>query len=376
MMQFRFSEIAPIFEKKGRMRRKIIPNKKESTCWLSLIFFLALTIFQPPASGQAASTSRNPLLEIRDIPLPGKATRLDYIAIDPKKRRLLIAHLGDSSLLVFSLVHRNVIKEIHKIPKIHGVISVPEKNAIFATATGVDKLFEISSKTLKVTQTFPSGHHPDGLAFDAQDNKVFISDETGHAITAVGTGSRRSISTIDLPGEVGNTRASLKDSLIYSTVSGEKGDMVAVIDPKRMKIIRKIPVDEGCKPHGERITPDGKQIFILCQEKATLLIMDLPSGKIQDRFPVGTDPDVLSLDPKRGHLVVASEAGIVSVFRNISGKWEKAGEQYVAYRAHTVAVDPETGLVYLPLQDVKGKPVLRIMKYEARDPVRPTRMRT
>lgn len=328
------------------------------------IFLSAFILFSAGFStiGQTASISGSPLLKIADIPLPGKATRLDYTSIDLKKHRLLIAHLGDSSLLVFDLVHRKVLKEIHKIPAIHGVIAVPEKDAIFATATGIDKLFEIRSKTLTITRRFPSGHHPDGLAFDPRDKRVFISDETGHAITAVGVGSHKTLSTLALPGEVGNTRYDREDNRIYSTVSGETGDLIAVIDPDTMKVVRKLPVEDGCKPHGERISPDGRQIFVLCQAKAELLIMDLPSGKIQNRFPVGTDPDVMSLDFKRGHLVTASESGIVSVFSRTLGKWRKTGEQYVAYRAHTVSIDPETGLVYLPLQDVSGKPVLRIMK--------------
>ena len=33
----------------------------------------------------------------------------------------------------------------------------------------------------------------------------------------------------------------------------------------------------------------------------------------------------------------------------------------VATNAHSVAVDPRTHLVYLPLRNVRGRPVLRIM---------------
>jgi len=342
-----------------------IQNKKTSTHYpIVLIFSFTVSLLSPilMGTGIAATINSNPLLKMTDNPLPGNATRLDYTTIDQENRRLLIAHLGDSSLLVFDLVHRKVIREIHKIPKIHGVIAVPEKNAIFATATGVDRLVQINSKTFRITRSFPSGHHPDGLAFDPLNNRVFISDETGHAITAIEVGSRKKVSTLSLSGEVGNTRYDKINNQVYSTVSGEEKDFVVAIDPQTMKIIRKIPVEGDCKPHGERISPDGKQLFILCQEKATLLIIDLPSGKIKYRFPVGTDPDVLSLDFKRGYLITASESGTVSVFKRESGIWKKIGDQYIAYRAHVVAIDPETGLVYLPLQDIKGKPVLRIMK--------------
>jgi hypothetical protein len=41
-------------------------------------------------------------------------------------------------------------------------------------------------------------------------------------------------------------------------------------------------------------------------------------------------------------------------------KLEKIGEGFFAANAHTVAVDSRTHRVYFPLQNVGGKPVLRI----------------
>jgi hypothetical protein len=50
----------------------------------------------------------------------------------------------------------------------------------------------------------------------------------------------------------------------------------------------------------------------------------------------------------------------MTVFR-VQGKTvTRAGELRLAH-AHTVAVDPRDGLVYLPLENVEGRPVLRIM---------------
>jgi hypothetical protein len=39
---------------------------------------------------------------------------------------------------------------------------------------------------------------------------------------------------------------------------------------------------------------------------------------------------------------------------------------YQAPHAHSVAVDPTTHLVYVPLEDVGGRPVLRILTLEER----------
>ena len=46
-----------------------------------------------------------PLSFVADLPLPGNPSRFDHQWVDAAHRRLFIAHLGDSSLLVFDLVY-------------------------------------------------------------------------------------------------------------------------------------------------------------------------------------------------------------------------------------------------------------------------------
>jgi hypothetical protein len=58
---------------------------------------------------------------------------------------------------------------------------------------------------------------------------------------------------------------------------------------------------------------------------------------------------------------VASESGVVSILDEQGAGLVKRGDVMVAPEAHTVSVDPQTHLVYLPLQNVGGRPVLRIM---------------
>jgi hypothetical protein len=62
----------------------------------------------------------------------------------------------------------------------------------------------------------------------------------------------------------------------------------------------------------------------------------------------------------RIRLYVAAESGEVSVFQE-SGKTLVFKGQMKMPHAHTVSVDPQTHLVYFPLQNVDGHPVLRIM---------------
>jgi DNA-binding beta-propeller fold protein YncE len=108
--------------------------------------------------------------------------------------------------------------------------------------------------------------------------------------------------------------------------------------------------------------------FIACDGNARLLVLDLKSRKILSAQQVGEEPDVMALDPQRKLLYVAGERGVLSLFQIGDHGLKKLGEGFVGENAHTVSVDPETGLVYLPLRNVNGHPALRILAFSGAAP--------
>jgi 6-phosphogluconolactonase (cycloisomerase 2 family) len=69
---------------------------------------------------------------------------------------------------------------------------------------------------------------------------------------------------------------------------------------------------------------------------------------------------VLAFDPGVKTLYVAAESGQVTVFQENEKNLVFKGRISMPH-AHTVSVDPQTHLVYFPLQNLNGHPVLRIM---------------
>jgi hypothetical protein len=84
--------------------------------------------------------------------------------------------------------------------------------------------------------------------------------------------------------------------------------------------------------------------------------------EVKQVLSTGADPDVLAFDAPLERLYVATESGIVSIFQVDGRRLRKLDDLMVAPNAHTVSVDPGTHEVYLPLKNVGGRPVLRIMK--------------
>ena len=75
----------------------------------------------------------------------------------------------------------------------------------------------------------------------------------------------------------------------------------------------------------------------------------------------GPDPDVLAFDFALNRLYVGTESETVSVFQLQGRKLQKIEDLKVGSHAHSVSVHQGTHKVYVPLQNVNGSPVLRIM---------------
>ena len=117
-------------------------------------------------------------------------------------------------------------------------------------------------------------------------------------------------------------------------------------------------------PHGFLIDEPNRLAFVSCEGDAKLLVVDLRTMRITATLKTAGDPDVLALDPGLHRLYVGCESGAVSIFEERfadgKGMLVSLGE-YRAPHAHSVSIDPATHRVYVPLQDVNGKPTLRIL---------------
>jgi DNA-binding beta-propeller fold protein YncE len=91
-------------------------------------------------------------------------------------------------------------------------------------------------------------------------------------------------------------------------------------------------------------------------------VVDLNSMKVLSIHDVGQDPDVLAFDPGLKRLYVSAESGTVSVFEERKARELRVLAHFHMPHAHTVSVDPKTHLVYFPLENINGRPLLRIME--------------
>jgi len=306
----------------------------------------------------APGAVRGPLRLVRDIPLPGPANRFDYQTIDASRGRLYMSHMNAGRVVVFDLDSSRVIAEVKGTPRVTGVWAVPDHHAVYASAAGNHEVAVIDEQTLEIVARVGGIRFPDGIAYAPAEDKVFVSDESGGADVVIDAPTNRKRSTIELGGEAGNTHY---DSVSHCVlVAVQTRNQLVAIDPASEKIVARYDLPGSDHPHGFAIDEAGRLAFISCEGNGKLLVVDLRTMKVLSTHTVGDDPDVLAWDAAWRRLYVASESGVLTAFVADGAALHPVGE-IRAPHAHTVSVDPRTHRVYLPLENVDGRPVLRIL---------------
>jgi DNA-binding beta-propeller fold protein YncE len=310
----------------------------------------------PPGEAQ---TGKAPVLElVADVPLPGGSARFDYQSLDPATGRLYIAHMGAGRLLVFDTRKNAVIASAPGFPGVTGVLAVPSLGRVYAAVTGRHELVVVEPATLQIRARISGIRFPDGIAYAPEAGRIFVSDEFGRRDVVVDAGSDSLIGSVELGGEAGNTQYDSVAKRILVAVQ-TRNELVS-IDPSSARIGSRYRLPGADHPHGFAIDAPARLAFVSCEGNARLLVVDLNTMRVIQSLAVGDEPDVLAMDAGLNRLYVASESGVVTVFQETGRLLNRLGE-YRAPGAHSVAVDPATHRVYLPLKNVGGRPVLRIL---------------
>lgn len=298
------------------------------------------------------------LVHVADVALPGPANRFDYQSVDPGSRRLWISHMGAGRIVAFDLDSDRVIGEVVDLPRATGVLAVPSHHAVYVAAAGAHQVAVVDDRTLRVVARIAGARFPDGIAYASGVDKLFVSDESGESSLVIDAATRTRRSIIPLGGEAGNTHY---DSVSHCVlVAVQTRNQLVAIDANAERVVLRYDLPGIDGPHGFALDEVGRRAFVSGEGDGALLVLDLRTMRVIQRLRVGDEPDVLAWDPGWRRLYVASESGVLSEF-------SAAGDTLVAIgtlrapHAHSVAVDERTHRVYLPLENVGGRPVLRVL---------------
>jgi DNA-binding beta-propeller fold protein YncE len=297
---------------------------------------------------------------VADVPLPGPAARFACQSLDPADGRLYIAHMNSDQLVVFDTKKREVLANLDGFHRVRGVLAVPELGRVYASLADDHQVVVVDRATLKTIARVADFKYPGALAYASSVNRVFVSDEHGNADVVIDAQTNTVASTIALGGGAGSTAYDPVSDKVFVAVHGK--NQLVVIDPLLAKIKARTELTWLDHPQGMAVDIEEQLAFVAGAGNDKLVVVDLKNMQMGPPFTVGRNPDALAFDERTKRLYVAAESGHIYVFHEANRALELEGDFHLPH-GHTVAVDSKTHLVYFPLEDVSGQPVLRIMEF-------------
>lgn len=139
--------------------------------------------------------------------------------------------------------------------------------------------------------------------------------------------------------------------------SGQPGRTVTLLDPNGGRVISKIDVGEGSRPHGLKALADGR-LLVTAEGTRELLILDPRTGRITARILTGRDVSHMvaaSPDGKRAYVTSLAQ-GALTVIDLVSGKVVQ--DVATGKGAEGVAVTPDGREVWVANRDANSLSVI------------------
>lgn len=298
-----------------------------------------------------------------DLPGPG-GKRFDYLTIDPDDHYLISAHLAADQTYVVDLRTNKVVATITDTPGAEGVEYVSELKKFYTSNAHDNTIGVVDLQQMKVVKKLKTEAKPDGSAYAAPFHKLYVSDERGKAEAVVDVTKDEIVKTLHFDSETGMPQYDPVARKVYVNLQDQ--DIFAVIDPATNNVVGRYPVAKCKGNHGMALDPEHHRAFLSCEGNELMTVFDLDKKTAIAFLPLPDGPDVIKFDPGLRRIYVACYSGAIAVFhQDDADHYRKLEDFRVQHAVHTVAVDLNTHELYTPEQEEDGKPVARMVVYEA-----------
>ncbi len=228
-----------------------------------------------------------------------------------------------------------------------------------------------------------------GASSAAHAGRAYVSNEDGHTVTVIDTDKNEAIATIPVGKRPRGISVSHDGTQVYVALSGlpkcppsvpdeeceklgrdVKADGVAAVDTKTLKVVKVFAA--GSDPEQFDLASDGR-LYVANEDAATATVLDVKSGKIIARVPVGKEPEGVRVSPDGRWTLVTNESdNSISVIDTKTLKEVK--HIVVGKRPRDVAFTPDSKFAYVSgefdssvyrIRVPDGAPVEKIVQLDA-----------
>jgi YVTN family beta-propeller protein len=318
-------------------------------CLLSPIRRAAQALFAAllPALAAAAPSSHSQFSVVERWKLQGSGG-WDLLTFDAARHRLFIAR--SDRVEVVDANTGTLLGRIANTAGVHGIALAPDLNRGYTSNGRTNTVTEFDYSTLQTLREVPvPGSNPDVILYEPGAGHLFTFNGHSNNVTVYDAHTLAVRATISLQGPP-EFAVLGGDGHVYVNIESEPGRL-AVIDAAKFSTVATWPLDGCASPTGLALDAARVRLFSACANRV-MVVTDARNGRQLARLPIGAHPDGAGYDARRGLAFISNGVGTLTVVHAVSPDgYAVATTLATQPGARTMALDPESGRIYLVSAD-------------------------
>ena len=334
--------------------------------------------------GTSDAEAAEPLLLEARIPLGEVSGRIDHLAYESKRGRLIVAELGNNSVSILDLDQRTVVHRITGLKTPQGVAYLAATDTLYVAGAGDGLVRRFKADDFAQTAATDLGDDADNIRIDRATNQLVVGYGAGGLAVIEGVtaqqgapksagpskGETGSVSSDKNPARARKAKGTSAEFLLPVHPEGFQLDpagqrifvnlaelgQVGVVDRASGKLTAAWHAPGLASNFPMAIDGSGERVLVAFRHPPRLVAFDANSGTIAATLDVCGDPDDLFADARRRRLYLICGAGAVDVLEQDGTGYRQVGRIASARGARTGFYVPERDRLYVAAPAITGEP--------------------
>ena len=330
------------------MDEKSTAHRQDSERRSRIVMPAALTMLLClSASASAQSTENSAPLQLEaKISLGAVRGRIDHMAIDVARRRLLVAELGNDSVGVVDLSEGKIAVTIAGQAEPQGVGFVPSTDTVFVANARDGSVRLFRGADYAPSGRIDLGSDADNVRLDAEAGRILVG-YGGGAIAAIDVAQHIKFGDVALPAHPESFQIASELNKVFVNVPGARA--IAVLNGFTGSKTEIWQVHEGGN-FPMALDKANNRVLIVSRSPPKLSVRAAADGALLATADTCGDSDDLFVDSKRDRVYVSCGAGFIDVFEAGGAHYNRTGHIPTMAGARTSLFVPELDRLYLAVR--------------------------
>jgi DNA-binding beta-propeller fold protein YncE len=315
-----------------------------STISRAAIFLLPLVA--PLVAGQVNAQSA-PLALEQTIALPGVEGRIDHMAIDQKRQRLIVGALGNDTIEIVDLTTGRPLRNVRGLAEPQGVAYENHADVIFVANAGDGSVRMFGGTDLSPLGRIELRRDADNIHVDTRNFTVVVGYGDG-GLAIIDPPGRALIGNVALRGHPEGFQIDPATGRTFVNVPDAGQIAVVDLDSRRQIATWSVPEASGNFPMA--LDPVRGVLAIGFRNPSRLVLLDTKTGSVVGGLSSCGDADDVFFDAKRARIYVSCGAGEIAVYQRDAANYRRLPSVPTGSGARTSLFVPELDRLFVAVR--------------------------